>query len=410
MATSLSTARYDNYRMYEMQPSSDTQLEILKDIESNSDSFIFILEPRSVNNSVVVIVAPHKFAEFDSILSEKKIRHQITAYNVQSLIDDEQDQLTRTSESFGWKKYYPLESIYTFMDSMLEQYPDVTSSIYIGKTYEKRDIKGVKISYKDGNPGIFVEGGIHAREWIGPAVVTFLLNVLLSSQNESIRNMAENYDWYIVPSVNPDGYVYTHTTNRLWRKTRKPYYLVCYGADPNRNWDIQFGKIGASPNPCSDTYPGPQAFSEVEMKSYSEYLKSLKDKIHTFIAFHAYSQLLLFPYGHTPKKVKNYDDLLDIGRKTIEALAKRYNTKYKVGNIYTTIYPVSGSSMDWTYDKLSVPISYTYELRPNSSHPGFELPASEIIPTALETVDSIVALTDRAKELGYYKWKKTDSN
>lgn len=399
-----SVTRYDNYRLYKLIPSVDKHLKFLKDIELNSDnSYTFILGPRRVNGSVIVIVSPHKFADFDSMLNVENISYQIAAYNVQSMIDAESLIQSKISDNFGWNKYYSLEKIYKWMDSTLEQYPNVTSSIYAGKTYEDRDVRGVKISYKNGNPGVFIEGGIHAREWISPAVSTFLINSLLSSKNESIRSIAENFDWYIFPVVNPDGYVYTHTSDRFWRKTRTPYG-TCFGADPNRNWDFHFGEFGVSRNPCSEVYPGPEAFSENEMKSYADYLRSIKDNIHTFIAFHSYSELLLYPYGHTAAKVKNFDDLMKIGNATVSALARRYNTKYKVGNVYNTIYAVSGSSMDWIYEVLSVPLTYTYELRPTSEFVGFELPTNEIIPTALETVESIVALLNCAESLGYYKF------
>lgn len=53
---------------------------------------------------------------------------------------------------------------------------------------------------------------MHAREWIGPATSTYILNQLLTSTDASIKSIAENYNWYIFPVTNPDGYTYTHTT------------------------------------------------------------------------------------------------------------------------------------------------------------------------------------------------------
>ncbi|EFN79278.1 zinc carboxypeptidase-like [Harpegnathos saltator] len=66
--------------------------------------------------------------------------------------------------------------------------------------------------FKLNKNGMFVKGGIHAREWISPTVVMYILHQLLTSKDLDVRNIAENYDWYIFPSFNPDGYVYTHTT------------------------------------------------------------------------------------------------------------------------------------------------------------------------------------------------------
>lgn len=60
------------------------------------------------------------------------------------------------------------------------------------------------------NPIILVEGGMHAREWISPAFVTYIIQELV--ENEDNRNMIENTNWLIVPVLNPDGYEHTHTS------------------------------------------------------------------------------------------------------------------------------------------------------------------------------------------------------
>jgi murein tripeptide amidase MpaA len=67
--------------------------------------------------------------------------------------------------------------------------------------------------------------GIHAREWICPAVSTWLLNELLTSEDPFVRYIAEKFDWYVFPSVNPDGYQYSHTTVRIWAVGRGPWAM-----------------------------------------------------------------------------------------------------------------------------------------------------------------------------------------
>ena len=58
-------------------------------------------------------------------------------------------------------------------------------------------------------PAIFLEGGIHAREWISPATVTFIIRELVT--NPAHAELLHMFDWIIVPIVNPDGYEYSHT-------------------------------------------------------------------------------------------------------------------------------------------------------------------------------------------------------
>ena len=62
----------------------------------------------------------------------------------------------------------------------------------------------------------------------------------------SITRLVDKLTWYVIPVLNPDGYEYSHTTNRMWRKTLSPQNYFCKGADPNRNWDAHFGTTGDS--------------------------------------------------------------------------------------------------------------------------------------------------------------------
>lgn len=76
-----------------------------------------------------------------------------------------------------------------------------------------------------GNPTIFIESTIHAREWITAATTTYFLNALVTSNDTEIRKLANNYDWVIVPVTNTDGYEYTHT--RVSEKKEKTFQKRC---------------------------------------------------------------------------------------------------------------------------------------------------------------------------------------
>lgn len=56
--------------------------------------------------------------------------------------------------------------------------------------------------------------------------------------------------------------------------------------------------------------------------------------------------------------------------------------------------------MDWVRGTYKTPITFTYELRDTGRY-GFILPANQIIQTAEETLDSLVAMFQQAAKLGY---------
>lgn len=139
-------------------------------------------------------------------------QQQVTTFLFFRLMNEEISVSGSRADSggFGWSRYYELHAINQWLDGILSTYSNVTEGFVIGKSYEKRDIRGIKISHKAGNPGIFIESNIHAREWITSATATWLINQLLTSADADVRSLAENYDWYIVPVLNVDGFVYSH--------------------------------------------------------------------------------------------------------------------------------------------------------------------------------------------------------
>ena len=112
-------------------------------------------------------------------------------------------------------------------------------------------------------PAIWIDSGIHAREWISPAVGTWMLNELVEN-NTAHPELTERLDWYFLPVQNPDGYAKTMVQTedyRYWRKTTSKYnsedhidggFLEtntftldsdCIGTDLNRNYDYLWGTV-----------------------------------------------------------------------------------------------------------------------------------------------------------------------
>lgn len=82
--------------------------------------------------------------------------------------------------------------------------------------------------------------------------------------------------------------------DRLWRKNRRPG-TNCVGVDINRNFDVNWGGLGASNVECVDIYCGPSAFSEEESKAVRDVLAANRGRVKAAISIHTYSQLWMSP-------------------------------------------------------------------------------------------------------------------
>jgi len=236
-------------------------------------------------------------------------------------------------------------------------------------------------------PVIAWEGGIHAREWIAHATMCYMISklVTLYGVDSQVTTMLNTFEFHIVPIVNGDGYVYTWTNDRMWRKTRSPNKgSPCIGTDPNRNWDDHWCEQGASTQPCTDDYCGIKAFSEIEVQSMANYVLSLApQKVLEFIDFHSYGQLFMAPFGWSPLPPADAGVQETLGLGSVAAIKATSGTVFEYGRIYEIIYPASGSSADWGYDNGKVTYSYGIELRDTGEY-GFLLPADQIRPSGEE--------------------------
>jgi len=269
-------------------------------------------------------------------------------------------------------------------------YSSIAQYIEIGESVEGRPIFGVVIGGAPSStlPGIVFNGCQHAREWISPMTVTYLLNQILAQYETNSALSA--FSWSIFPLINPDGYIFTQT-DRMWRKNRRlNKNRICYGVDPNRNWNSHWNQGGASTNQCSEIYCGPSPFSEPEESSLANYLGNATN-VQSYLDIHSYGQYWVTPWGWTPQKPVDYNVQLAGANDAVKALAELYGTTYQTGDSYSTIYMTTGSSVDFAYGNLDIKYSYTVELRDQGQY-GFLLPPNQILPSGKETFAGIVAL------------------
>ena len=157
----------------------------------------------------------------------------------------------------------------------------------------------------------------------------------------------------------------------------------CQGTDANRNWDFHWGENGASPSSCSNTYHGPEPFSEVETRNVRDWVSTRKDTIKFYQTLHSYSQLVLMPWGYTETPAPGYKAMLDLGMRGNDALYAVHHKSYEVGCIPCVLYTASGTSLDWALGVAGIPYVYSIELRDTGIY-GFLLPPDQIVPNGEE--------------------------
>jgi len=291
-----------------------------------------------------------------------------------------------------------------WLDSLVTAYPSIVNVSSLGKSHEGRDLKLIKIGKPGTNKnGFWIDSGIHAREWASISTSVYLINELVTkySTNSTYQKLVDSIDFYVMPMMNPDGYEYTFTGDRMWRKTRSGPIRGCYGVDPNRNWDFHWGGEGTSTDPCSDIFDGPKAFSEVECLAESKFLTANKNILKGMLTLHTFSEDMLYPYGYAinvfPPDVQ---EMITLANQAAAALKKVHGTTYSVVNSAGGLYPAAGASDDWSKNQ-GIKWVYTWELRPgpgdndDDEHYGFALPAKYIMKTATETWAGLLVVANR---------------
>lgn len=254
-------------------------------------------------------------------------------------------------------------------------------------------------------PIIFIDSTIHAREWLAPASLIYVISKLVNgaqSGDATVKRILDKYEIQALPIVNPDGYEFTFTGDRLWRKTRRPVSTGCIGADPNRNFDAAFGTTGVSTDCRSDVYPGNAPFSEIESRNLANYLNQIQANTKLYLSLHTYGELWLTPYAYTsrarPANAVEIDRVANLGAAAITRVSGR---KYKVAPPYVTLYEASGGSYDWVMLKTRIPYAYTLELRPAwgsvSGAQGFIAAANQIQPSGEELFAALASMADNMK-------------
>jgi len=254
----------------------------------------------------------------------------------------------------GFGIYHTWSENIAFVDSLRLLYPQVVSAKWsLGQTLEGRDIWCFRVSANpdvdEDEPEIMIDGLHHAREVMAsefPIMFAEYLAVNYGTDPE-ITYLLDHRELYIVPIVNPDGFVHNETTNPngggMWRKNRRDNGDGTIGVDVNRNYPYMWGldDSGSSPDPGSEVYRGPSAGSELETQAIMGFIDSREIRTHDSI--HTYSNLTLYPWGYTSSPTPD-GAVFDF----MAAEMTKFNG-YQAGQPGDILYDVNGGTFDWTY-------------------------------------------------------------
>ncbi|MCG3122401.1 MAG: hypothetical protein GIKADHBN_00788 [Phycisphaerales bacterium] len=317
--------------------------------------------------------------------------------DLQRVVDEESRRLAGGAMTRGWfDDYKSLDQVSQFVDGLIAARPEIASRETLGLSLEQREIYALRLTSpvppdRGGKPVILINSVQHAREWITVMSTMYMADQLVNGYGVDPRVTAvlDKFEIVIVPFVNPDGYVYTWTTERYWRKNRRPNANGTFGVDNNRNWGFAWGSNnGSSGNFGSETYRGTAPFSEPENVAMRDWTLA-NPGVVMHLDVHSYGQYLLYSWGYTPAPAPGVGALRSLAMGMRQAILDSGGVTYNAGQCYQTLYPVSGGAIDWYYGDQNI-LSWTPELR----GPSFSPPPSVILPTAREMYAALLWLAE----------------
>jgi carboxypeptidase T len=310
--------------------------------------------------------------------------------------------------------YLTAAGIEACLQYLAATYPNICQLITLPETsVDGSTIHAIKLASGGGDRhGLFLLGGVHARELVPPDALVSLALRLCQAYTAgtgftfgtqvyapgTIKLLIEALDSFILPEANPDGRTYVQAVggDPWWRKNRRPGAGACSGVDINRNYDFLWSSgIGTSADPCDyQIYKGPSAFSEPETRNVRWMFDSYPN-IECMVDVHSYSQLFLYAWGDDDNQTTNttmnfrnpaYDGvrgtpgdtayreyiptadqdwLVNSGGRVRDAIAAVRGRSYLVEQ-GVGLYPTSGTSDDYAYARHFVdgskPRVYAYTL------------------------------------------------
>lgn len=141
------------------------------------------------------MVSPAVKHKFETTLNASSIEYNIMIPDVsesvhQQMQAHETATRMRRDDEFDYNEYHELWEIEQWIDKIASDYPDYVTVLTLARSFEGRRMRVIKISTTDkslnySKPAIWIDGCIHAREWISTATVIFITKMVYLSLNNN---------------------------------------------------------------------------------------------------------------------------------------------------------------------------------------------------------------------------------
>ncbi|XP_064089171.1 carboxypeptidase B-like [Macrobrachium nipponense] len=368
-------------------------LSKLEDMEA--EGYLVVLSASKIKGIAEVAVSSEALEDLTKMQDDGLITFDFICNNLRRALHlekrDAGENVPRASVTFT--SYMNFSQISSYLEGLPAQYPNKIRVDKPGMTVENRAVYRVRmtnnITDNVQKKVVFIDGGIHAREWVGSAAALYIIETLIAN-----TGLTESIEWQIMPVLNPDGYVYSWSSNRLWRKNRsRSSSSTCVGVDLNRNFGYQWGGLRTSSDPCNEVYKGTSAFTEAESKTLRDVMLPLNGNLKAYLSLHSYGQYILYPWSYSTQATPHpLSASMDTAAQAMAGqIQNATQAVYRAGSTAVTLYPAAGTSVDWAAYAMNLTYAFTLELRDTGSS-GFTLPASQILPTVQDAWEVVKIL------------------
>ena len=376
-----------------------------KDVKERSQIAKYIHIDNIIEDDVYATVNEHDLNAIKKFQADKLVKFHSLRFNQETALTSTTDYEFPTQDA----AYHTYDEALEIIDNLSTQYPHLVEVSSLGTTVEGRDIPIIRITHDRNKapnlfvPGILFVGSHHAREHLSTEIPLMLAQHFTANyaSDPQIKRLIDTRDIYIVPILNIDGKLYDIKGGqyKMWRKNRSINgQSSSKGVDLNRNYSFGWGTGGSSKSPGSNVYMGPAPFSEPETLAVKNFIEATPN-IRTFISYHTFSELILYPWGGSHDHVGGTDQ--QIFEKMAQDMSQWNSYKPQKAS---DLYVASGDTCDWAYGEHGI-YCFTFELSPRTLWTGGFYPGTKAIaPTFQANIGPALYLAeysdDPARVLG----------